>query len=126
MPNCSNISNTLRKCKCCCSKLCGKPLALQTDPIEVTENDMKEIEIISSISEKSNKITEVFLETSVDDKMTNHTLDIPKIDLSNISKRSLSDFLNESYINNNDIILPDITDEKKVNTDEIIVNTDLK
>jgi len=116
MTICINISNALRKCKCC-SKLCNKPLASQTDPIEVTEHDMDEIEIVTSISEKSNKITEVFLETSVDDKITNHTLDIPKIDLSNISKRSLSDFLNESYINNSDIILSKTIDETIVNTD---------
>ena len=117
-----NISTTFKICRCC-SKFCNKSLASQTDPMEVTKNDMDEIEIVSSISEKSNKITEIFLETSINDKMTNHALDIPKIDLSKISKRSLSDFLNESYINDNDIVLSNFEDEQKVNTDEIIVNT---
>ncbi len=115
MIKCNYMSTQVNKyCRCCYR---NKSLASQTDSLDL--NTINEIVIKTDINDESHKITEIFLDTNVpQSEFSNNNFDIPKLELSNICKKSLSDFLNESYLHSN-------INENESDNEELIVNTEI-
>ena len=115
MINCNYMSTQVNKyCRCCYR---NKSLASQTDSHDL--DSINEIVIKTDLNDVSHKITEIFLDTTVpQSEFSNNNFDIPKLELSNISKKSRSDFLNESYLDSH-------INEDESDNEELIVNTDV-